>query len=324
MSAKKINAKKEPGPAEGSAKGARKTSVKKESAKAKPQSRRPFRPPERTAVPVPPQRRHARAPGELIVYCWNVNGIRAAARKGFLEWMQDRNPDVLCVQEIKAAREQIEKEIPEILNLEGYDFASFSAEKKGYSGVATFTRKTLAAESRAGFAEDHELKFNEEGRVLVTTFGDFEIWNAYYPNGGRGPERVEYKLKFYDHCFDLWQKRRKEKKLILCGDFNTAHKEIDLARPRENEMNTGFLPEERAFLDRLTQAGYEDVFRRFEQGAGYYTYWDQVTRARDRNVGWRIDYFFVASEAREAVLDAWLEMEVPGSDHCPLGLALKP
>lgn len=240
-----------------------------------------------------------------------------------MEWMKDRDPDILCIQEIKATREQIEKEVPLVLSPEQYDFASFSAEKKGYSGVATFTRKTLQARSRPGFEKDHALNFNEEGRLLVTTFGDFEIWNAYYPNGGRGPERVEYKLKFYDYCFDLWQERRKEKKLILCGDFNTAHKPIDLARPRENETNTGFLPEERAFLDKLTQAGYEDVFRRFEEGPGYYTYWDQVTRARDRNVGWRIDYFFAASEAADSVTDAWLEMEVPGSDHCPLGLSIK-
>lgn len=293
----------------------------KEQKKAKPS--RPFRPPERITVPLPEQRIHVRKPGELIVYCWNVNGIRAIARKGFLEWMTARSPDVLCIQEIKAAREQIEKEVPELLQPEQYDFASFSAEKKGYSGVATFTRKNLAAVSEAGFAKDHALKFNEEGRLLVTRFGDFEIWNAYYPNGGRGPERVEYKLKFYEYCFDLWQERRKHKKLILCGDFNTAHKAIDLARPRENEMNTGFLPEERAFLDKLTEAGFEDVFRRFESGAGYYTYWDQVTRARERNVGWRIDYFFVASEAADSVADAWLEMEVPGSDHCPLGLALR-
>lgn len=316
-------AKKESKPSESKTAAGKSASGGKTLASKKSAAKKPFRPPERITVPLPPERMHARKPGELIVYCWNVNGIRAIMKKGFLEWMESRNPDVLCLQEIKATREQIEKEAPAFLRPDQYDFACFSAEKKGYSGVGTLTRKELHAASTAGFEKDHPLKFNEEGRLLVTTFGDFEIWNAYYPNGGRGPERVEYKLKFYEHCFSLWQERRKHKKLILCGDFNTAHKPIDLARPKENEMNTGFLPEERAFIDKLTNAGYEDVFRRFEPGPGYYTYWDQVTRARERHVGWRIDYFFAASEAADSVLDAWLEMTIPGSDHCPLGLALK-
>lgn len=316
MAAKKNASAKAAKPSAGKEPGSKAAAAKKSAAK------KPFRPPERITVPLPPQRLHKRMPGELIVYCWNVNGIRAIMKKGFLEWMQSRNPDVLCLQEIKATREQIEKEAPGFFQPQ-YDFASFSAEKKGYSGVGTLTRKELQAASTAGFEKDHALKFNEEGRVLVTTFGEWEIWNAYYPNGGRGPERVEYKLQFYEHCFSLWQQRRRHKKLILCGDFNTAHKPIDLARPKENEMNTGFLPEERAFIDKLTDAGFEDVFRRFEPGPAYYTYWDQVTRARERNVGWRIDYFFVAAEAADSVRDAWLEMEVPGSDHCPLGLALK-
>ncbi|MBL8019658.1 MAG: exodeoxyribonuclease III [Leptospirales bacterium] len=281
---------------------------------------------EKKINPVPEQREHYRKPGEIIVYSWNVNGIRAVCRKGFPEWFEKANPDVLCIQETKAEVEQIakEKESQFLLELTNYDSSWFSAEKKGYSGVATFTKKKLSGTSQMGLQPDHELKFNGEGRVLITTFGDFQIWNAYYPNGGRGPERIEYKLKFYDYCFSLWQEARKHKKLILCGDFNTAHKEIDLARPAENRKNTGFLPEECAFLDRMVANGYVDVFRKFEQGPNWYSYWDQVTFARSRNVGWRIDYFFVTEEALEHVTDAWIEMNVEGSDHCPIGLSLNP
>lgn len=276
-------------------------------------------------LPVPEQRKHVRKPGEIICYSWNVNGIRAISRKGFREWLEDRSPDVLCVQETKAELEQVakEKESQFLVDLEGYDSSWFSAEKKGYSGVATFTRKSLEASSSKGFKKDGPDHFNNEGRVLVTTFGEFEIWNAYYPNGGRGPDRVEYKLRFYDHCLDLWQKARKTKKIILTGDFNTAHKEIDLARPEENRTNTGFLPEERAFLDKMIDAGYVDVFRHFEKGPNWFTYWDQVTMARNRNVGWRIDYFFVTEETMPLVTDAWIEMDVLGSDHCPIGISLK-
>jgi len=271
------------------------------------------------------QRTHIRAPGELIIYSWNVNGIRAISRKGFGDWLENRKPDVLCLQETKAELEQVakEKDSAFLTELPDYDSAWFSAEKKGYSGVATFARKGLTAKSESGFGSDHELGFNKEGRVMVTRFGDFEIWNAYYPNGGRGPDRVEYKLKFYDHCLSLWEKARKDRKLILCGDFNTAHQEIDLARPDENRANTGFLPEERAFIDRMVSHGYVDVFRKFESGPHWYSYWDQVTMARNRNVGWRIDYFFVTEETLASVTDAWIEMEVPGSDHCPIGLSIK-
>ncbi|MCE9597278.1 MAG: exodeoxyribonuclease III [Spirochaetia bacterium] len=267
-----------------------------------------------------------RKPGEIIVYSWNVNGIRAICRKGFPEWFEKTSPDVLCIQETKAEPEQVakEKESQYLLELPNYDSSWFSAEKKGYSGVATFTKKKLSGTSQKGLEPDHELKFNNEGRVLVTNFGDFQIWNAYYPNGGRGPDRIEYKLKFYDHCFSLWQEARKHKKVILCGDFNTAHKEIDLARPVENRKNTGFLPEECAFIDSMVENGYVDVFRKFETGPNWYSYWDQVTFARDRNVGWRIDYFFATEETMPHITDAWIEMNVPGSDHCPIGLSIAP
>tara|TARA_B100002051_G_scaffold117278_1_gene111567 strand:+ start:44966 stop:45739 length:774 start_codon:yes stop_codon:yes gene_type:complete len=255
-----------------------------------------------------------------------VNGIRANIKKGFFDWVKAEAPDIFCLQETRATIEQLEseKKCRPILDLKPYESHWHIAEKKGYSGVATFSALPVR-KSYSGFPDDDPSRnFNEEGRVIITELDEFVLWNVYFPNGGRGPERVKYKLEFYDHCLNIWEETRKQgRPLIICGDYNTAHKEIDLARPKENQTTSGFLPEEREFLDRLVDMGYVDVFRKFNQEAGQYTYWDQITRARDRNVGWRIDYFFVTEETMPLVQNAFNRMDVMGSDHCPVGLELK-
>ncbi|MBE7440481.1 MAG: exodeoxyribonuclease III [Spirochaetales bacterium] len=256
---------------------------------------------------------------------WNVNGIRAVMKKGFAEWLKKSGADIVCLQEVRANTEQIEKDSLASTLLTHPEYRSYfvSAEKKGYSGVGLLSRPE-PGQVVSGFATDSKKhEFNKEGRVITADYGSFELWNIYFPNGGRGDERIQYKLDFYEYCLALWEKRRKERKLVITGDFNTAHKEIDLARPKENRQNTGFLPEECAFLDRLVEKGYVDTFRLFNQEGGWYTYWDQVTRARERNVGWRIDYFWVTQETLAHVQEAQIFMDVPGSDHCPLSLTLR-
>lgn len=254
---------------------------------------------------------------EIHIFCWNVNGIRAIWKKDFPSWLKKTSPDILCIQETKAQREQLDDEI---LHINNYWMEMFSAEKKGYSGVATYS-KIKPVSFKAGIGNLH---FDHEGRVLQTDFEKFSLFNVYFPNGGRGPERVKYKLDFYNELFFRIEKLRKvQKNIVICGDYNTAHKEIDLARPKENETNTGFLPEERAWIDTIINLGYIDIFREYNKEAGQYTYWDQITRARDRNVGWRIDYFFITKEMKNMVANALIHSKVMGSDHCPIELVLK-
>ncbi|MCS7204771.1 MAG: exodeoxyribonuclease III [Leptospiraceae bacterium] len=260
----------------------------------------------------------------LIIYTWNVNGLRAISNKTFFSWLEEKDPDIVCLQETKSHFSQILQH-PTAKKIFDYPYHSYwmSAKKMGYSGVATLT-KIKPLKVQFGFEEDHpEKKFNEEGRVVITEFQDFILWNVYFPNGQRGPERVQYKLNFYEYCLHIWERQRKEKYLIITGDFNTAHKEIDLARPKENENVSGFLPEERAFLDKLISMGYVDVFRKFDPSPGRYTYWDPITRARERNIGWRIDYFFATEESLSMIKNCWIESEILGSDHCPVGLEIQ-
>ncbi|MFI5263505.1 MAG: exodeoxyribonuclease III [Candidatus Kapaibacterium sp.] len=253
----------------------------------------------------------------MKIISWNVNGIRAAERKGFLDYMNKEKPDIMCIQETKAHEDQLSEGLK---NIPGYKSFFVLGEKKGYSGVAIYTK----AEPKEVTIGCGEPKFDVEGRIIAAEYDDFILFNIYYPNGGRGPDRVKYKLEFYDFMLAKWEKlRKKGKKLILTGDFNTAHKEIDLARPKENAKVTGFLPEERAWLDKITSMGYVDVFRQFNQEPDWYTYWDQFTRARDRNVGWRIDYFWVTPDVMPMVTAAPIRMEILGSDHCPIELHLK-
>ena len=251
------------------------------------------------------------------LYCWNVNGIRAVQKKGFFTWFREVSPDVLCLQETKAQQHQLEKPL---LEVEGYESYWASAERKGYSGVATYTRhKPLSVNQGFGIPE-----FDSEGRVLITEFPDFTLFNVYFPNGKRDQVRLDYKMEFYRAIFQHWQNLRKEGKgLVICGDYNTAHKEIDLARPKENESISGFLPIEREWMDGLVRYGYVDTFRLFSQEPGQYTWWDMMTRARERNVGWRLDYFFVSEDLAPKVNNAWICPQVMGSDHCPIGLELR-
>jgi len=251
------------------------------------------------------------------IFCWNVNGIRAIEKKGFHKWIKKASPDVLCLQETKAQEDQLEDSLKKIDKYLAY---FFSAERKGYSGVATYTRiKPLNVNK--GFGRQ---MFDNEGRVIEAEFDKFTLFNVYFPNGGRGEERIQYKLDFYDELFFHIEKIRKRKKnIIVCGDYNTAHKEIDLARPKDNEKNTGFLPIEREWIDKIINLGYIDIFREYNKDPGWYTYWDFVTFARERNVGWRIDYFFVSNEMRSMVTNTKIHTNVMGSDHCPIELDIK-
>lgn len=254
---------------------------------------------------------------ETKVLCWNVNGIRAAERNGLLEWLQRESPDILCMQETKANPWQLGFSLREP---PGYHTFWNNPDKKGYAGVATFTReKPLRVEYR--FAEDG---FDVEGRLIATQHAGFTLLNVYFPNGKKDDARLKYKMDFYDAFLKYAESlRQKGEKLIVCGDVNTAHKEIDLARPRENEKVSGFLPVERAWIDSLVAHGYVDAFRHFDKTPGRYTWWDLKTRARERNTGWRIDYFFVTEDLLGSVANAFIMPEVTGSDHCPIGITLK-
>ncbi len=252
----------------------------------------------------------------MKVLSWNVNGLRAAAKKGFFEWLKKTSPDVLCLQEIKVQLDQLD---PPLINPPGYCGFFNPAERKGYSGVATYAKqKPLQIQKGFGIA-----KFDSEGRVLMTDHGDFLLFNIYFPNGKMGSDRLDYKMEFYEELLTRFDGlKNRGKKLVICGDYNTAHKEIDLARPKENEKISGFLPIERAWMDKLVAHGYVDTFRHFNKEPGHYSWWDMVTRARERNVGWRIDYHFVSENLLPHLTHAWIMPEVMGSDHCPVGVEL--
>lgn len=247
---------------------------------------------------------------------WNVNGIRAIYKKGFSDWLLKENPDVFCAQETKAQKEQLSDEI---INIGEYKSYFHSAEKKGYSGVATYT-KIKPKSVNYGFGDDY---FNNEGRTIVTDFGDFKLFNIYFPNGQRSEERLQYKLDFYDSFLEILKKSNdNNEKIIICGDVNTAHKDIDLARPKENSKVSGFLDVEREWVDQLIDNNFIDSFRLFDLSPDNYTWWNMRTRARDRNVGWRIDYFFVSENLIENIEHATILNEITGSDHCPVKLEM--
>ncbi|MDI9614990.1 exodeoxyribonuclease III [Methanothermobacter sp.] len=254
---------------------------------------------------------------EIKIISWNVNGLRAVYRKGFLNWFMDEKPDILCLQETKASPEQLPRRLRHV---EGYRSFFTPAERKGYSGVAMYTRippKSL----REGFGVE---RFDIEGRIQVADFDDFLLYNIYFPNGKMSDERLKYKLEFYDAFLeDVNRERDAGRNTVICGDFNTAHREIDLARPKENSNVSGFLPVERAWIDKFIENGYVDTFRMFNRDPGQYTWWSYRTRARERNVGWRLDYFFVNEEFAKNVKRSWILSEVMGSDHCPIGLEIK-
>jgi len=247
---------------------------------------------------------------------WNVNGLRAVYKKGFLKWLSSEKPDVLCIQETKATQDVLPESL---INPAGYNSYFTSAEKKGYSGVAIYTlSRPIQFSEGMG-----EIKFDGEGRMQVADFGEFVLCNVYFPNGKASKERLKYKMDFYDAFLNfVIALKKKGREIVICGDVNTAHMERDLARPKQNEKSSGFLPEERAWIDRFLASGFLDTFRMFNSDDGQYSWWDYKTKARERNVGWRIDYFFASKGLESKIKSAVILSDVFGSDHCPVGMEL--
>lgn len=252
----------------------------------------------------------------MKILSWNINGIRAGERKGIFDWVKEYSPDIICFQETKAHPNQLDAKI---LNLDGYHSYWDSAERKGYSGVATYSKKEpIQVSTGLGLAE-----FDAEGRLLETEFEDFVLLNVYFPNGKKDAQRLQYKLDFYKAFLKfILRKRAEGKKVIFCGDVNTAHKPIDLARPEANRKISGFLPIECKWLDQVIEAKFIDTLREFHSEPNLYSWWDLKTGARQRNIGWRIDYFFIDQALKSKLKDAFILPEIEGSDHCPVGVEM--
>ncbi|MGD8440909.1 MAG: exodeoxyribonuclease III [Holophagae bacterium] len=254
----------------------------------------------------------------IRLYSWNVNGLRACGRKGFGAWLDAERPEVLGLQETRALPEQLDDELREP---DGYGVWFHPAERKGYSGVALYSRIEPESVTLGGLGED---RFDSEGRLIIADYGSFLFYTGYFPNGGNDLSRVPYKLEFSEAVLQHAEAQRAAgRSIVICGDVNTAHREVDLANPTSNKKNTGFLPEERAWVSRFIEHGYVDVFRhRNPDAAGAYTWWSNRKGVRERNVGWRIDYFFVSEDLLDRVVDARIHADVMGSDHCPISLEL--
>jgi len=254
---------------------------------------------------------------KIKIISWNLAGMRAAIKKGLWKKMEDTNAEVYCFQEVKAKPDQVE--IDEDIKKKFLDYWN-PAVRPGYSGVVTFSK----IEPRSIVVGDRENDWDDEGRVIITKFYEFTLLNVYFPNGKRDKARLIYKLEFYDYFLKYVNKLRENgEKIVICGDVNTAHKEIDLSRPRDNEDVSGFLEVERKWMDKLVENGYIDTFRMFNNDPNNYTWWSQRTNARGRNVGWRIDYFFVSEDLKDKVKSAFIMPEIFGSDHCPIGIELE-
>ncbi len=255
----------------------------------------------------------------MKVVSWNVNGIRAAQGKGFLDWLRGQDADLVFLQETKARVEQLDLEL---IAPSGWSSAFHSGERKGYSGVAVYWRKGHDPdEVLVGIGEP---KFDAEGRVIGVRYGDYVVYANYFPNGGQGPERIAYKLEFYDAFLQLMNRHRAAgRKVCVGGDYNTAHREIDLARPKENETTSGFLPEERAWIDRYVEECWLDTFRYLHPDEpDRYSWWSFRMNARARNIGWRIDYWFIDQAMAGEVRAAQIYENQQGSDHAPVTLEL--
>lgn len=257
----------------------------------------------------------------IRVLSWNVNGLRACAKKGFLSWLDRCGAQIVGVQEVRARWEQLP---PELISPTGWYTNIISAERAGYSGVGIYSRdKPDSIESTIG-----ESRFDKEGRIQLARFGRLVVANIYFPNGsgkGRDNSRVPFKLSFYRKLFSRLQRlRRSGLRVIVIGDFNTAREEIDLARPQNNRNTSGFLIEERQVLNSWITAGWTDTFRNFETRPGYYTWWSQRARVREKNIGWRIDYILASPSSMKFVRRAFIETNTKGSDHCPIGIELDP
>ena len=245
---------------------------------------------------------------------WNVNGLRAVLRKNFLDYLAAEKPDVLCLQETKAGPDDVEQLWPAT-----YTTYWNTAQKKGYSGTVIFTKtRPLNVALGIGKAEH-----DKEGRVLAAEFADFFLVNVYVPNSKRELTRLPYRQQWDLDFLKYLKKLERRKPVIFCGDLNVAHTEIDLANPKANVKNHGFTPEERAGFSAFVKAGFLDTFREFENGGGHYTWWSQMSGARARNVGWRIDYFLISAALRPRLQRAFIRPDVPGSDHCPVGIELE-
>jgi exodeoxyribonuclease-3 len=245
---------------------------------------------------------------------WNVNGLRAVLKKNFLEFLDAERPDVLCLQEIKCGTDDVEQLWPR-----HYSTYWNSAQRKGYSGTAIFTKKQPAKVSNGVEILEHD----SEGRVQTADYGDFFLVNVYVPNSKRDLSRLTYRQK-WDRDFLAYLKGLEKKKpVIFCGDLNVAHTEIDLANPKSNVHNHGFTPEERAGFTGFVNAGFLDTFREFEKGGGHYTWWSVFSGARARNIGWRLDYFLISKSFRPQLKTAFIRNKVLGSDHCPVGIEIK-
>lgn len=256
----------------------------------------------------------------MKIISWNVNGIRAAQKKGFAPWLLDCGADVVCVQETKASPSQLDDELLQVKDLNGTQYKSFfsSAKKPGYSGTAIYSKAAPDKIENLG----NEL-FDDEGRVTTAFYGNLAIVSAYFPNSQDGGKRLEYKLAFCDAIFSYCKNLVVQKiDVVLCGDYNIAHKPIDLANPKSNEGNAGFLPEERAWMDKFTQGGFVDTFRHFCDEPKQYTWWSYRFHAREKNVGWRIDYHCVNETFLPRVQSSAILADVMGSDHCPIELVI--
>ena len=252
----------------------------------------------------------------MRLFSWNVNGVRAATKKGLFDWLEHEAPDVLCIQETKAHVDQLTSEI---LVDHGYRAYWHSGVKRGYSGVATFCKEEPFF-VQEGLGID---KYDAEGRVLITEHDGFLLYNIYFPNGQKDDVRLKYKLDFYDDLLPIINDQVESgNNVIVAGDWNTAHHSIDLARPKENINTSGFMPIEREKLDQYVEHGWVDTFRLFHDEPEQYSWWSYRMGARARNVGWRIDYFFVNSDFAESCINADIHQNVMGSDHCPVYLEL--
>lgn len=252
----------------------------------------------------------------MRIYSWNVNGLRAILKKDFIKFIEEEDPDVLCIQETKLQESQLTDEIAKI---EGYNSYFSFAEKKGYSGVAVFSKEKPISVLH-GFGED---KFDNEGRILILEYRDFILMNIYFPNGQMNIDRLNYKMEFYDYFLNYANNQVMDgKKLLICGDYNTAHTEQDIKNAKANEKNSGFLKIEREWIDKYIQNGYTDTYRFLNPDKVKYSWWSYRFNARERNTGWRIDYHFVSNNLLDKVKDAEILNDVMGSDHCPIMVEL--
>lgn len=262
----------------------------------------------------------------MKIISWNVNGIRAAIRKGFLDFVKEYDPDIICLQETKAQRDQVEIDLP------NYHEFWHSAQKKGYSGTAIFSKvKPINVVNgidssvvvASGLVDEQGREGDTEGRVIAAEYNDFFLVTVYTPNSKGDLSRLGFREKQWDPSFLAYvQLLEKSKPVIFCGDLNVAHKEIDLARPKDNEGEHGFTKEERAGFDKILAAGFVDTFREFNQAGENYTWWTPWRNARERNIGWRIDYFCASAGLKANLKDAFILPEVMGSDHCPVGIEI--